>query len=82
MQVKKGMRLRIIFRMQFPICLERYIVQLWMQMYLEQWAHGMTNPPYYAQEKGLQKEYNSLSNKLLEQLRYNLLYVVNEGWII
>lgn len=37
-------------------------------------------PPYYAYEKGLENEYNSLSNKLLEQLRYNLMYIVNESW--
>ncbi len=38
------------------------------------------SPPYYAEEKGLGKEYNELSNKLLAQLRYNLMYVVNECW--
>ncbi|MDY4079812.1 MAG: hypothetical protein SOY42_13700 [Clostridium sp.] len=38
------------------------------------------SPPYYAHEKGLDKEYDELSNKLLEQLRYNLMYVVNECW--
>lgn len=37
-------------------------------------------PPYYASEKGLRKEYDLLSNKLLEQLRYNLMYIVNESW--
>jgi len=38
------------------------------------------SPPYYAEEKGLGKEYDELSNKLLAQLRYNLMYVVNECW--
>lgn len=38
------------------------------------------SPPYYAYQKGLEKEYNSLSDKLLEQLRYNLMYIVNESW--
>lgn len=36
------------------------------------------SPPYYAHEKGLDKEYNELSDQLLEQLRYNLMYIVNE----
>ncbi|MBQ2780934.1 MAG: hypothetical protein IJF42_05175 [Clostridia bacterium] len=38
------------------------------------------SPPYYAHEKGLDKEYNELSNELLVQLRYNLMYVANECW--
>lgn len=37
-------------------------------------------PPYCAHEMGLGKEYDTMSNKLLEQLRYNLMYVVNESW--
>jgi len=38
------------------------------------------SPPYYARQKGLDKEYNELSNELLVQLRYNLMYVANECW--
>ena len=38
------------------------------------------SPPYYAREKGLDKEYNELSNELLVQLRYHLMYVANECW--
>ena len=42
---------------------------------MESWNDS---PPYYAHEEGLDKEYNELSDQLLEQLRYNLMYVVNE----
>ena len=38
------------------------------------------SPPYYAHYKGLDKEYNDLSNRLLVQLRYHLMYVTNECW--
>lgn len=38
------------------------------------------SPPCYAHQKGLDKEYNELSNRLLIQLRHNLMYVVNECW--
>lgn len=38
------------------------------------------SPPYYAREKGLDKEYNELSSELLVQLRYHLMYVANECW--
>ena len=38
------------------------------------------SPPYYAHQKGLEKEYNELSDKLLKQLRYHMMYVVNESW--
>ena len=38
------------------------------------------SPPYYAHEKGLDKEYDELSNRLLVQLRYHLMYVANECW--
>jgi hypothetical protein len=38
------------------------------------------SPSWYAEEKGLEKEYNELSNQLLVQLRYHLMYVVNECW--
>lgn len=38
------------------------------------------SPPYYAREKGLEKEYDELSDRLLEQLRYHLMYMVNESW--
>ena len=37
-------------------------------------------PSYYAEEKGLQKEYNELSDRLLQQVRYHLMYVTNECW--
>lgn len=36
------------------------------------------SPPYCAYEKGLENEYNSLSNELLTQIRLALLYSVNE----
>ena len=36
------------------------------------------SPSLYAEEKGLVKKYNELSNQLLVQLRYHLMYVVNE----
>ena len=38
------------------------------------------SPPYYAHQKGLDKEYNELSNRLLVSLRYHLMYVANECW--
>lgn len=38
------------------------------------------SPPYYAHKKGMDKEYNELSNGLLFQLRYHLMYVANECW--
>ena len=38
------------------------------------------SPPYYAHKMGLDKEYNELSDRLLKQLRYHLMYVVNECW--
>lgn len=38
------------------------------------------SPPCYADKKGLGKEYNELSNQLLVQLRYHLMYVANESW--
>ena len=36
------------------------------------------SPPYSAHEKGLDEEYNELSDRLLIQLRYHLMYVANE----
>ena len=36
------------------------------------------SPPYYAQEKGLKDEYESLSNELLFNNRMAILYAVNE----
>ncbi len=38
------------------------------------------SPLYYAEQKGLDKEYNELSNRLLVSLRYHLMYVANECW--
>lgn len=38
------------------------------------------SPSWYAQKNGLQKEFNELSDRLLVQLRYHLMYVVNECW--
>jgi len=38
------------------------------------------SPPYYAHKMGLDKEYNSLSDRLLQQIRYHLMYVTNECW--
>lgn len=38
------------------------------------------SPPYYAQDKGLGKEYDELSGRLLVQLRHHLMYVANECW--
>jgi predicted RNA-binding Zn-ribbon protein involved in translation (DUF1610 family) len=38
------------------------------------------SPPYYAHKKGLDKEYDEISNRLLASLRYNLMYVTNECW--
>jgi hypothetical protein len=38
------------------------------------------SPPCYAQEKGREKEYEELSNELLVQIRYHLMYVTNECW--
>lgn len=38
------------------------------------------SPPFYAHQKGLEREYNELSDRLLTQLRLNLMYVVNECW--
>ena len=36
------------------------------------------SPPYYAHEKGLESEYDSLTEELLTQIRLALLYSVNE----
>ncbi len=36
------------------------------------------SPPYMAQEKGLEKEYETLSDQLLKQIRSAILYSVNE----
>lgn len=38
------------------------------------------SPPCYAEEKGRGREYEALSNELLVQLRYHLMYVTNECW--
>ena len=38
------------------------------------------SPSWYAHEKGLYKEYNELSGRLLQQIRYSLMHVVNECW--
>ena len=38
------------------------------------------SPPWHAEERGLENEYNDLSDKLLKQLRYHLMYVTNECW--
>lgn len=38
------------------------------------------SPPCYAHDMGLDKEYNELSARLLKELRYHLMYVVNECW--
>ena len=38
------------------------------------------SPPSYAEQMGLEKEYNDLSDRLLKQLRYHLMYVTNECW--
>lgn len=38
------------------------------------------SPPFYAHQMGLEKEYNELSDRLLKQLRYHLMFVVNECW--
>ncbi len=38
------------------------------------------SPRYYAYQKGLDKEYNTLSDNLLVQLRYYLMLVCNECW--
>lgn len=36
------------------------------------------SPPYLAQENGLDKEYESLSNELLKNIRLAILYAINE----
>ncbi len=38
------------------------------------------SPIYFAEQKGLGKEYNELSDELLKQLRYHLMYVTNQCW--
>lgn len=38
------------------------------------------SPPCYADKMGLGKQYNQLSDRLLKQLRYHLMYVTNECW--
>lgn len=38
------------------------------------------SPPCYADQMGLEKEYNDLSDRLFNQLRYHLMYVVNQCW--
>lgn len=38
------------------------------------------SPPCYAEKMGLEKEYNNLSDRLLKQLRYHLMYVTNQCW--
>lgn len=36
------------------------------------------DPAGLAYEKGLESEYNELSNRLLEQVRYHVMYAANE----
>lgn len=36
------------------------------------------SPPYMAHKKGLSEEYNELSDKLLTQIRFAILYAINE----
>lgn len=38
------------------------------------------SPPYIAHDKGLQKEYKTLSNELLRQMRLALSYAINESY--
>lgn len=38
------------------------------------------SPPCYAHFKGLDQEYDTLSSRLLMQIRTNLMYIVNECW--
>ena len=38
------------------------------------------SPPCYAEQMGLGKEYNKLSDRLFKQLRYHLMYVTNQCW--
>ena len=38
------------------------------------------SPPCYAEQMGLEKEYNDLSDRLFNQLRYHLMYVTNQCW--
>lgn len=38
------------------------------------------SPSCYAEEMGLKKEYNNISDRLFKQLRYHLMYVTNECW--
>ncbi len=38
------------------------------------------SPPYCAHQKGLDREYEALSDRLLELLRYQLMYAANECW--
>lgn len=40
------------------------------------WNDG---PPYYAHEKGLDDDYENLSNELLKQIRLAALYAINES---
>lgn len=39
------------------------------------------SPSYCAEAMGLLQEYNSISSRLLKQLNYSLMYVVNQSWI-
>ncbi|MCQ4823035.1 hypothetical protein, partial [Eubacterium callanderi] len=43
-------------------------------------AMGSLNdsPPWAAHEKGLEQEYETLSAELLKQIRFGLLYAINE----
>lgn len=36
------------------------------------------SPPYYASDKGLEDQYNQLSDELLQQIRLAMLYAINE----
>jgi len=38
------------------------------------------SPSYYAHEMGLEQKYNKLSDMLLQQIYYHLMYVSNECW--
>lgn len=38
------------------------------------------SPPYYAHEKGMDKEYEEYSAELLKQIRLNLIYIINTSW--
>lgn len=47
-------------------------------MYFAEWDRGTMNPLCAAQDMGLDQEYQTLSDRLLKNIRLAILYAINE----